>query len=85
MVYQIWPSDLPQEAPEPHWQPAADLPDILCAPIFAARLGDLFRPASDDNDVEEAQVSDEEWRLYRISHLEKDTLVQRADEYWGTW
>jgi hypothetical protein len=35
-VYQVWPSDLPANAPEPPWQLSGDLPVWLKNVIFTA-------------------------------------------------
>lgn len=85
MVYQVCPSDLPANAPEPPWQAAVDLPDVLKGPIVTARLEDAFQPSSYDDEVEEAHLSDEDWMRYSFSDPEEDEERQRAHEHWGTW
>jgi hypothetical protein len=84
-TYQVWPSDLPANAPEPPWQAQHDLPDMLKGPIFTAWLLDEFCPSPEGDGIEEAQISEEEWRRFSSPSPEDDAEQQRANENWGTW
>lgn len=40
--YQIWPSDLPVNAPVPKWQRQDEIPESGVAGVVGARLTDAF-------------------------------------------
>ncbi|MBY0242145.1 MAG: hypothetical protein K2X55_22820 [Burkholderiaceae bacterium] len=72
-IFQVWPSDLPANAPEPSWQLGDGLADCLQAPVMAAVLGGAFHPLPHDDAVEEAQISKEEWDRFSFFNPEDET------------
>lgn len=84
-IYQVWPCNLPANAPTPAWQPEADLPDCLAAPIAVAVLAGAFEPLPYDDSEEEAQVSQEEWERTSSPGAEEDVTSSRDHPDWGTW
>lgn len=60
--YQVWPSDLPNNAPTPSWQKPSDFPDSVAPGIMSARLDNAFEPLPSGE--EEAVMPQEEWDSY---------------------
>ncbi|MFJ1470069.1 hypothetical protein [Massilia orientalis] len=89
--YQIWPSDLPGNAPAPAWLSESDSPGTVAPGIMAARLDNAFEPLPCGE--EEAVMLQDEWDSYLGPMLEDDTSTDlqvdlpqyRDDERWGSW
>lgn len=89
--YQIWPSDLPANAPVPRWQHKNEIPDSVVAGVMGAILTNAFVPLPCGD--EEAVLSREEWDRFlgpvfddEASHEHQDdVLPYRDDERWGSW
>jgi len=84
-AYQVWPCNLPANAPTPAWQPKAELADCLKGPITCAILAGLFKPLPYDDSEEEAQISQEEWDLISGPGAEEDATSSRDHPDWGKW
>jgi hypothetical protein len=89
--HQIWPSDLPANAPAPKWMHESEFPESVAAGVVGARLTDAFCPLPCGD--EEAVLSREEWDRFLGPASEDEASIDhhdevsryRDDDRWGSW